>query len=61
LPQEGVDRLAAAAQGRAVDALSANAGRGLGHGLLDQDFTAVRHVIETNMTGTLSLMHKVGR
>src|SRR5688500_4578236 len=46
---EGVDRLVAAAPGRPVEALLANAGHGLGHGFLDQDFTAVRHVIDTNI------------
>lgn len=40
---DGVDRLYAAARGRAVDALLANAGHGLGHGFLDQDFGDVRH------------------
>jgi short-subunit dehydrogenase len=57
---EGVDKLYAAAKGRPVDALLANAGRGLGHAFLDQDFSRVRHVIDTNVTGTLYLIHKVG-
>ena len=35
---EGVDTLSAAANGRAVDALLANAGVGLGGAFLDQDF-----------------------
>jgi uncharacterized protein len=58
---EGVDRLYAAKGGRPVDALLANAGHGLGHAFLDQDFTSVRHVIDTNITGTLYLIQKVGR
>jgi uncharacterized protein len=58
---EGVDRLVAALRGRPVAALLANAGRGLGHGFLDQDFAAVRHVIDTNITGTLRLIQQVGR
>jgi uncharacterized protein len=58
---EGVDMLYAATRGRAVDALLANAGHGLGHGFLDQEFTAIRHVIDTNVTGTVYLIHKVGR
>jgi len=57
----GVDRLYAAIDGRPVDALLANAGHGLGKGFLDQDFEAVRHVINTNVTGTIYLMQKVGR
>jgi short-subunit dehydrogenase len=56
---EGVDRLYAAASGRPVDALLANAGRGLGKAFVDQDFNDVRHVIDTNVTGTLYLIHKV--
>ncbi len=58
---EGVDRLVAAANGRAVDALLANAGHGLGHAFLDQDFDDVRHVIDTNVTGTVCLVHRIGR
>ncbi|MBV9889519.1 MAG: SDR family NAD(P)-dependent oxidoreductase [Rhizobacter sp.] len=58
---EGVDRLVASANGRAVDALLANAGHGLGHAFLDQDFDDVRHVIDTNVTGTVCLVHRVGR
>jgi short-subunit dehydrogenase len=57
---EGVDKLYAAAKGRAVDALVANAGgRGLGHAFLDQDFAKARRVIDTNVTGTVYLIHKV--
>lgn len=59
--QEGVDHLYAAAAGRPVDALFANAGHGLGHAFLDQDFDDIRHVIETNVTGTLYLLQKVAR
>ncbi|HEY8126288.1 MAG TPA: SDR family NAD(P)-dependent oxidoreductase [Methylocystis sp.] len=58
---DGVDRLCAAADGRPIDALLANAGHGLGRGFLDQDFTAERHVLDTNVTGTIYLLHKVAR
>jgi short-subunit dehydrogenase len=58
---DGVDRLCAATQGRPVDALLANAGHGLEHAFLDQDFDAVRPVIDTNITGTLSVMQQVER
>lgn len=58
---EGVDRLYAAAGGRPVEALLANAGHGLGRAFLDQDFTQVRHVVDTNITGTIYLIQKVGR
>jgi short-subunit dehydrogenase len=58
---EGVDKLYDARLGRPVDALLANAGRGLGKAFLDQDFRDIRHVIDTNVTGTVYLLHKVGR
>ena len=59
--QEGVDTLYAAAQGRPIAALLANAGRGLGRAFLEQDFDEVRDVIDTNVTGTLYLVQTVGR
>jgi|SRR5581483_499274 len=58
---EGVDKLYAARNGRRVDALLANAGRGLGKGFLDQDFNDVLHVINTNIAGTVYLIQKIGR
>jgi short-subunit dehydrogenase len=57
---EGVDKLYAAASGRPVDALLAYAGRGLGHAFLDQQFEKARRVIDTNVTGTVYLIHKLG-
>ena len=58
---EGVDRLLAAARGRQIDLLFANAGHGLGHGFLEQDPAEWRHVIDTNITGTVYLLQKVLR
>jgi short-subunit dehydrogenase len=58
---EGVDKLYLATEGRQIEALLANAGRGLGGAFLDQEFTDVRHVIDTNVTGTVYLIQKVGR
>jgi uncharacterized protein len=58
---EGVDKLYAAANGRPIEALLANACRGLGKGFLDQDFTEARCVVDTNITGTIYLLEKVGR
>src|SRR3954471_14117715 len=58
---ENVDKLYSAAKGRPVDALIANAGHGLGHGFLDQDFAQARHVIDTNITGTTYLVQLAGR
>ncbi|MDB5806351.1 MAG: putative Short-chain dehydrogenase/reductase [Betaproteobacteria bacterium] len=57
---EGVDKLVAAAMGRPVDILLANAGRGLGHGFLDQAFADAKRVIDTNIVGTVYLVHKIG-
>lgn len=55
---EGVDKLCAAVGDRPVDALLANAGVGLGKAFLDQDFARVKHLIDTNITGTLYLIHR---
>lgn len=57
----GVDTLWDATAGRPVDALLANAGHGLGRAFLDQEFDDVRHVIDTNVTGTVYLVQLVGR
>src|SRR5205085_1697703 len=57
---QGVDELVFAINSRSVKALLANAGHGLGHAFLDQGFEEARHVIDTNVTGTLYLIHKVG-
>jgi uncharacterized protein len=58
---EGVDLLYSRINGKRVDALLANAGRGLGKAFLDQDFDGIRYVIDTNVTGTVYLIYKVGR
>lgn len=58
---EGVDALLDLVGDRPVDALVANAGRGLGHAFLDQDWNLVRRVIDTNVTGTLYLIQQIGR
>ncbi|SFV35463.1 Short-chain dehydrogenase [Devosia crocina] len=57
---EGVDALweRAMASPRPVDVLYANAGRGLGHGFIDQDFADIQRVIDTNVTGTTYLLHR---
>ena len=58
---EGVDQLYGLVGGRKVDALLANAGHGLGKGFLDQDFEEARHVVDTNITGTIYLIQRVAR
>lgn len=59
--QEGVDLLVEATRGRPIDALMANAGRGLGHGFLDQDIDEAQRIVDTNVTGTIRLIHAIGR
>jgi short-subunit dehydrogenase len=57
---QGVDKLYAAVKDRPVAALLANAGRGLGRAFLDQNLSEVKRVIDTNVTGTVELIHKIG-
>ena len=56
---DGVDALIARAGTRQVDLLCANAGHGLGRAFLDQDVNDWRHVVDTNITGTLYLIQTV--
>jgi short-subunit dehydrogenase len=60
--EDGVDELydAVTSSGRPVDTLFANAGRGLGHGFLDQDDAEWLRVVDTNIVGTLLLIKKIG-
>jgi short-subunit dehydrogenase len=60
--RSGVDKLLEriAATGRSVDLLMANAGQGLGGPFLDQDFTRVRKVMDTNIAGTVQLVQNIG-
>ena len=46
---------------RPVDVLMANAGHGQGGAFLDQQWDDISHVIDTNVKGTVSLLHKVGQ
>lgn len=56
----GVETLVTATRDRPVDVLIANAGHGLGKAFLDQDFLDIQHVIDTNITGTIYLIHRLG-
>jgi short-subunit dehydrogenase len=58
--KQGVDALYAKALeiGRPIDALFANAGRGLGRAFLDQDPAEIQKVIDTNVSGTVYLLHR---
>jgi short-subunit dehydrogenase len=58
---EGVDTLLAAAAGRQIDVLCANAGTGVGGAFVDQDLARWRHTVDTNITGTIYLLQRVLR
>ncbi|MEA3009833.1 MAG: uncharacterized protein QOJ91_1525 [Sphingomonadales bacterium] len=57
----GVDRLLDAAGGRPIDLLVANAGHGLGRAFIEQEPAEWRHVVDTNITGTVYLVQQVAR
>jgi short-subunit dehydrogenase len=61
--REGVSQLLREIEstGRPVDALLANAGRGLGKAFLDQDLEQEMLVAHTNIDGTLRLIHPIAR
>jgi short-subunit dehydrogenase len=61
--REGVETVYEASRlgGRRVEILCANAGRGLGHAFLDRDIEEAQNVIDTNISGTLRLIHAIGR
>ncbi len=58
---EGVDQLLQKVGSRPIQVLCANAGRGLGRAFVEQDWADIRRVIDTNVTGTTYLLHKVTR
>lgn len=57
--RSGVDRLCELIGGDRLDCLIANAGQGLGGAFLDQGFDAIEDVIDTNVVGTLYLLHRL--
>lgn len=57
----GVDNLLAAAEGRRINLLCANAGVGTGGAFLQQEVSSWRRSIDTNVTGTVYLLQKVLR
>ncbi len=57
--EDGVRSLVEAVGDRPVDVLVANAGHGLGRAFLDQDPAEWRHVVDTNITGTLLLIQAI--
>ncbi len=59
--REGCDKVIEAIRGEPVAALLANAGRGLGRAFVEQDWKDIQRVIDTNVTGTVYLTHRVAR
>jgi uncharacterized protein len=58
---QGVRQLVEAVGSRPVEALLANAGTGLGDAFLDQDLERAKRVVDLNVTGTIGLIHAIGR
>ncbi|EDL48064.1 SDR family oxidoreductase [Erythrobacter sp. SD-21] len=58
--QTGIDEVIDKIAGRQVDVLMANAGQGEGDAFFNQDWMAIKRTIDTNITGTVSLIHKIG-
>jgi len=56
---EGVDEVLTAAQGRQIDLVCANAGRGLGRAFIDQSVADWKRVVDTNIIGTTYLLQRV--
>jgi short-subunit dehydrogenase len=56
--EAGLDALWRAIEGRDVDYLMANAGRGLGEAFLDQDLDEIEQVIALNVTYTTALLRR---
>lgn len=59
--ETGVDTLVDAIGARDIDVLIANAGIGARGAFLDQGWEQARRVIDTNVMGTLALLHRAGR
>lgn len=58
---QGVKQLLEAVGGRKVDVLVANAGHGLGGAFLEQSSQDWKHVVDTNVTGTLLLIQPIAK
>lgn len=59
--RDGIAKLMDMIDERPVAALMANAGHGEGGAFLGQHWDDIAHVIDTNVKGTVSLIHKVGQ
>lgn len=59
--EAGVNKVIAAVKGRTIEHLIANAGRGLGDSFLNQNWADAKLVVDTNITGTIYLIHELAR
>ncbi len=59
--REGLDAVLEQIGPRPVAALFANAGAGQGGAFLGQEWSAIARTIHTNVTGTVALVHAIGR
>lgn len=59
--EAGVDTLLQTVGARDIEILIANAGIGSRGAFLDQPWEDARHVIQTNVLGTLALLHRAGK
>ncbi|WP_375291092.1 SDR family NAD(P)-dependent oxidoreductase [Qipengyuania sp.] len=57
----GIDAVMELIGSRTVDVLMANAGTGDGGKFIDQDWDGIAHTIDTNIKGTVSLIHRIGK
>ncbi|MEO1969864.1 MAG: SDR family NAD(P)-dependent oxidoreductase [Sphingomonadaceae bacterium] len=58
--KDGIDAVLRKLGDREVAVLMANAGHGLGHAFFEEHWHEIAHVIDTNVKGTISLIHKIG-
>jgi uncharacterized protein len=58
---DGVATLFQAVGDRKIDYMMANAGRGLGHAFLEQDWSEIESVLRMNVAGTTELLHRTAR
>jgi short-subunit dehydrogenase len=59
--EAGVDKVIATVKGRTIEHLIANAGRGLGDSFLNQNWADAKLVVDTNINGTIYLIHELAR
>jgi len=58
---DGIEAVMQAVRDRPVAALFANAGTGKGGVFLDEEWEEIEHIIDTNVTGTVQLVHRIGQ